>query len=220
MIDYLNESYAGHIITVEDPIEFLHEHKKSIINQRELGADTKTYATALKYALRQDPDVVLVGEMRDLVTMEAGLSAAETGHLVLGTMHTIGAANTIDRIIDQFPANQQNQIRSVLSTTLHTVISQALMARADGKGVVAAFEVMHNIPAIANLIRDGKTERIISTMQTSRKLGMFTLDDSLLQLYKKGLINSRTCIARAKDPKSMEASLLAVSPDKSEDPLV
>jgi len=209
MIDWINTNRSVHIITVEDPIEYTHKHKKALISQREVHIDTPTFAFALRGALRMDPDVILVGEMRDLETMEAALVAAETGHLVFGTLHTIGAATTIDRMIDAFPHEQQEQIRTVLSVALMTVISQALIPRADGKGRVAGFEIMHVTPAVANLIREGKTERITSVIQTSFKRGMITLDDYMFGLYKKGLITGDDCLARAQDYQAMEKRMLS-----------
>lgn len=208
MIDWINTNRQVHIITIEDPIEYTHPHKKAIVSHRELHVDTPSFANALRGALRQDPDVILVGEMRDLETMEAALTAAETGHLVFGTLHTIGAANTVDRIIDQFPANQQNQIRSVLSVALSSVISQTLMPKASGKGRIAAFEIMHNTPAVANLVREGKTERITSIIQTSAKLGMITLDDYILMLYRKGIITGEVALERAQNRDEMRKNMM------------
>ena len=208
MIDWINAERSVHIITIEDPIEYTHKHKKSIISHRELHVDTPSFANALRGALRQDPDVILVGEMRDLETIEAAITAAETGHLVFGTLHTIGAATTMDRIIDAFPANQQNQIRSVLSVALRSVISQTLLPKASGKGRIAAFEILHNTPAVANLIREGKTERITSVIQTSAKLGMITLDDYLIMLYRKGIITGEICLERAQNYEEMRKRML------------
>jgi twitching motility protein PilT len=208
MIDWINTNRELLIITIEDPIEYTHQHKKAIISHRELHVDTPSFAYALRGALRQDPDVIMVGEMRDLETMEAALTAAETGHLVFGTLHTIGAANTIDRIIDQFPANQQNQIRSVLSVALSSVISQTLMPRASGKGRIAAFEIMHNTPAVANLIREGKTERMTSVIQTSAKLGMISLDDYILMLYRKGIVTGEIALERAQNREEMRKNMM------------
>ena len=208
MIDWINANRSVHIITIEDPIEYTHKHKKSIISHRELHVDTPSFANALRGALRQDPDVIMVGEMRDLETIEAALTAAETGHLVFGTLHTIGAATTMDRIIDAFPANQQNQIRSVLSVALKSVISQTLLPKASGKGRIAAFEILHNTPAVANLIREGKTERITSVIQTSAKLGMITLDDYLIMLYRKGIISGEICLERAQNYDEMRKRMM------------
>jgi twitching motility protein PilT len=211
IIDWINSNRAVHIITIEDPIEYTHKHKKCIVSQRELHIDTPSFAHALRGALRQDPDVILVGEMRDLDTMEAAITAAETGHLVFATLHTIGAANTVDRIIDAFPGTQQNQIRAVLSVAMLNVLSQVLIPRASGKGRIAAFEIMHNNPAVANLIRTGKTNRITSIIQTSGKLGMITLDDYMFGLYAKGLISGDECLARAQDYAYMESKMLGPS---------
>ncbi len=208
MIDWINENREVHIITIEDPIEYTHNNKKCIVTQRELHVDTPSFANALRGALRQDPDVILVGEMRDLETMEAAITAAETGHLVFGTLHTIGSAQTVDRIIDQFPANQQEQIRSVLSVTLTSILSQTLIPKASGKGRIAAFEIMHNTPAVANLIRERKTNRLTSIIQTSAKQGMITLDDYLVMLYRKNLITGEVCLERAQSYESMRTMLL------------
>ncbi len=208
MIDWINENRAVHIITIEDPIEYTHENKKSIVTQRELHVDTPSFANALRGALREDPDVILVGEMRDLETMEAAITAAETGHLVFGTLHTIGSAQTVDRIIDQFPASQQEQIRTVLSVALTSIISQVLMPRATGKGRVAGFEIMHNTPAVANLIRERKTNRLTSVIQTSAKQGMITLDDYLIMLHRKKIISGETCLERAQSYETMRQMLV------------
>lgn len=189
MINEINQNRSCHIITLEDPIEYLHKHKNSIVNQREVGHDTKSYANALRAALREDPDVILVGEMRDLETISIAITAAETGHLVLSTLHTIGASKTVDRIVDVFPPYQQQQIKVQLSAVLEGVISQQLIKRADGKGRVCAMEIMTATPAIRNLIREGKTHQIDSAVQTGAKFGMKTMDMSLVELYKKGLIS-------------------------------
>lgn len=194
MIDYINEHRSCHILTMEDPIEYLHKHKKSIVNQREIGSDTKSYAAALRAALREDPDVILVGEMRDLETIAIAMTAAETGHLVLSTLHTIGAARTIDRIVDVFPPHQQQQIRVQLSMVIQGVISQQLMPRADGTGRVVAVETMLATPAIRNLIRENKTYQIISAMQTGSRLGMKTMDSAIQELYSKGIITKETAV--------------------------
>jgi twitching motility protein PilT len=209
MIDYINAERYVHIITVEDPIEYSHQHKKAIVTHRELYVDTPSFAYALRGSLRMDPDVILVGEMRDLETMEAAITAAETGHLVFATLHTIGAAQTIDRIIDAFPVNQQEQMRAILSVALKTVISQTLLPRASGKGRVAAFEIMHNTPAVANLIREKKTNRITSVIQTGAKMGMITLDDFLLTLYRRGTITGEMALERAHYPDEMRVKLMA-----------
>ncbi len=200
MIDFINTNLERHIITVEDPIEYYHYHKKCVIAQREVGVDVPSFSEALRRALRADPDVVLVGEMRDLETMEAAVRAAETGHLVFATLHTTGAAGTITRIIDAFPTNQQAQIRVQLSTSLICVLSQVLMARTDKPGRVAAFEFLVVTPAISNLIRENKTFRIDSAIQTGKKFGMQLLDDHLWQLYEEGKINAEEMIDKSKDP--------------------
>lgn len=189
MIDLINSERHCHIITLEDPIEFLHKHKKSIVNQREIGYDSESFSAALRAALRQDPDVILVGEMRDLETISTALTAAETGHLVLSTLHTVGADKTVDRIIDVFPPYQQQQIRVQLSTVLQGVISQLLIPRSDGRDRVAAVEVMIATPAIRNLIREGKTHQIITSMQTGGRYGMQTMDYALARLYREGAIS-------------------------------
>lgn len=194
MIDLINSERNCHILTLEDPIEYLHRHKKSIVNQREIGYDSESFATGLRAALRQDPDVILVGEMRDLETISTAITAAETGHLVLSTLHTIGADKTIDRIIDVFPPYQQQQIRIQLSTVLQGVISQNLITHRDGKRRVPAVEVMIATPAIRNLIREGKTHQIITSMQTGGKYGMQTMDAALAQLYRNGDITYESAL--------------------------
>ena len=188
MIDKINDEKAYHIITIEDPIEYLHSHKKSVVEQREIRADTDSFKTALKYILRQDPDVILVGEMRDLETIEAAITAAETGHLVFGTLHTNSASKTIDRIIDVFPRERQAQIRSQLSTSLRGVIAQQLIPLKSGKGRRVALEVLVGTPAIGNLIREGKIHQIQSVLQTGARFGMITMDRSLEDLFQKNLI--------------------------------
>ncbi|WP_170240329.1 type IV pilus twitching motility protein PilT [Thermosediminibacter litoriperuensis] len=193
MIDRINERRSCHIITLEDPIEYLHQHKKSIVNQREIGSDSPSFASALRAALRQDPDVILVGEMRDLETVATAITAAETGHLVLATLHTGSAVQSIDRIIDVFPPHQQNQIRIQLADTLTGVITQQLLPRADGKGRVVAVEILIATPAVRNLIREGKTHQIVSLMQTGSRFGMQTMEMSLRQLREKGIINLDLC---------------------------
>ncbi len=201
MINYVNEMLDRHIITVEDPIEYYHPHKKSIMTQREVGTDVPSFAEALRRALRMDPDVILVGEMRDLETIEAALRAAETGHLVFGTLHTTGAAGTINRIIDAFPVNQQAQIRVQLSSSLVAVLSQQLMPRADEAGMVAAYEFMVVTPAISNLIREGKASSFFnSAIQTGRKFGMQLLDDHLWALYGNGYISADEMIDKCMAP--------------------
>lgn len=207
MIDVINRERDVHIITIEDPIEFYHEHKQSVITQREVGVDVKSFAEALRRALRQDPDVILVGEMRDLETIGAAVTAAETGHLVFGTLHTTGAAETIDRIVDVFPTDQQEQVRSQLANGLEAVISQLLMPRQDKPGRVAAFEIMVKTPSIQALIRDNKTYRITSDIQTGAKYGMVTLDAHLMHLYEQGLIAYGDMITKCRDPESVNAKL-------------
>ncbi|HBG77403.1 MAG: type IV pilus twitching motility protein PilT [Sedimentisphaerales bacterium] len=203
MINYINEILDRHIITVEEPIEYYHMHKKSIINQREVGLDVPTFAEALRRALRQDPDVILVGELRDLETMENAIRAAETGHLVFSTVHTTGCQGTITRIVDAFPIAQQEQIRVQLSTNLIAVLSQALCPLKKGKGRVAAYEFMVVTPAIANLIRENKTYRIESSIQTGKKLGMQLLDDHLWELYDSDKITLEEMLDKARQPSAM-----------------
>jgi twitching motility protein PilT len=200
MIDFINQSMERHIVTMEDPIEYYHYHKKSIVNQREVGNDVPTFNEALRRVLRQDPDVILVGEMRDLETIESAVRAAETGHLVLGTLHTTGAAKTIDRLVDAFPVTQQNQIRVQLSTALVAILSQVLLARVDTQGMVAGYEFLVVTPAIANLIRDNKSFRIDSMIQTGKKFGMQLLDDHLWSLYMRGMISPEEMIDKSKNP--------------------
>ncbi len=203
MVDKINEEEAGHILTVEDPIEFVHKHKKSIVNQREVGADTKTFASALKYALRQDPDVVLIGEMRDLETIASALTIAETGHLAFGTLHTNSAAETINRIIDVFPSNQQSQVRAQLSFSLEGVITQTLLPRASGKGRIAALEIMVATPAIRATIRDDKIHQIYSIMQAGKKHGMQTMNDALYQLVIGGDVKMEEAARASSDPTEL-----------------
>jgi len=207
MIDWINEQQRRHIITIEDPIEYYHGHKKGLVTQREIGDDVPDFPEAMRRVLRQDPDVILLGEMRDLETISAAITAAETGHLVFGTLHTTGSARTVDRIIDAFPAHQQEQIRAQLSVSIVAVISQMLLPRADGKGRIAAFEVMLMTPAIANLIRKNETHKIPSTIQTSRRFGMITLDDFLLDLVKQGSVTREAALDAAQDRKDLEARL-------------
>ncbi|MEG1870482.1 MAG: type IV pilus twitching motility protein PilT, partial [Peptostreptococcaceae bacterium] len=195
MINEINTSRHGHIITLEDPIEYLHKHKSCIVNQREIGKDSKSYQNALKAILREDPDVILVGEMRDLETISIAITAAETGHLVLSTLHTIGAAKTIDRIIDVFPPYQQQQVKVQLSSVLEAVISQQLVEKIDGSGRTATLEVMVSTPGIQNLIREGKTHQIESAVQTGSKYGMKTMDMALADLYKRGERSSEVAIS-------------------------
>lgn len=207
IIDKTNQCRDAHIITLEDPIEYLHQHKKSIVNQREIGFDSTSYATALRAALREDPDVILVGEMRDYETISIAITAAETGHLVLSTLHTIGAASTVDRIIDVFPPHQQQQIRVQLANVLEAVVSQQLIPTADHKGRVAAFEILHSNNAVRNLIREGKTPQITNVIQTSRKVGMITMDDAIMQLFYEGKIDRENAVQFSQDPVSMEMKL-------------
>ena len=207
LIDIINRQKEVHIITLEDPIEYLHNHSKAVVNQREIGLDTQSYANALRAALREDPDIILVGEMRDLDTISTAITAAETGHLVFSTLHTIGAASTIDRVIDVFPPHQQTQIRVQLASVLESVISQQLLPTADRKGRVAAFEVMHGTPAVKNLIREGKTHQIESIMQTSKKFGMQTMDDALFDLYMKHRIDGAHALEFAQNYEEMQKKI-------------
>ena len=203
MVNYINENFDRHIVTVEDPIEYYHSHKKSIINQREVGIDVPSFGEALRRVLRQDPDVILVGELRDLETIESAIRAAETGHLVFSTVHTTSAAGTITRIIDVFPVDQQEQIRIQLSSNLISVLSQALCPLATGRGRIAAYEFMVVTPAIANLIRENKTYRIDSSIQTGRKLGMQLLDEHLWTLYDAGKITQDEMLDKARQPGAL-----------------
>jgi len=204
MINYINENFDRHIVTVEDPIEYYHNHKKSVINQREVGIDVPSFAEALRRVLRQDPDVILVGELRDLETIEAAVRAAETGHLVFSTIHTTSASGTVTRIIDVFPVDQQEQIRVQLSSNLIAVLSQALCPVVSGRGRVAAYEFMVVTPAIANLIRENKTYRIDSSIQTGKKLGMQLLDEHLWQLYDSGKIALDEMLDKARQPAALQ----------------
>jgi len=203
MIDYVNTNLERHIVTAEDPIEYYHYHKKSIVNQREVGNDVPSFSEALRRVLRADPDVILVGEMRDLETIEAAIQAAETGHLVFATLHTTGASGTINRIIDAFPTNQQEQVRVQLSTALISVLSQVLLRRIDQKGRIAAYEFLVVTPAVANLIRENKTFRIDSAIQTGKKYGMQLLDDHLWSLYEKGMIDAEEMIDKGRDSNGL-----------------
>ncbi len=207
LINVINENRKEHIITLEDPIEYLHQHKNSIVNQREIGFDTLSFGNALRASLREDPDVILVGEMRDNETIGAAITAAETGHLVFSTLHTIGAAATIDRIIDVFPPHQQPQIRVQLASVLLAVVSQQLMPTSDGNGRVAAYEVMHATPAIASLIRDAKSHQIPSIIQTSKKMGMQTMDDSIFELYQNLKIAPDIALEFAQEPDILNKRL-------------
>jgi twitching motility protein PilT len=207
MINLVNQERDGHIITIEDPIEFLHPHIRSTINQRELGSDTYSYPRALKAVLREDPNVILVGEMRDLETIAAALTLAETGHLVLSTLHTQDAAQTVDRIIDVFPPYQQEQIRVMLASTLKGVISQVLLPRADGQGRVAAREILVVTPAISALIREGKTHQVYSALQTGASHGMYTMEKSLAELHGQGIISDEDALSKANHPQELRAMI-------------
>ena len=208
IIDRINNNRESHVITLEDPIEFTYQHRMSIVNQREIGTDSNNYASALRAALREDPDVILVGEMRDLETISTAITAAETGHLVLSTVHTIGASNTVDRLIDVFPSHQQQQIRIQLAGVLEAIICQQLLPRADGAGRVAAFEVLHINSAVRNLIREGKSHQLITYMQTYRKQGMITMDDAILELYRSQQITREVAVQFAQDPDTMQNKML------------
>ncbi len=203
MIDRINQKQRRHIVTVEDPIEYLHKNKNSIIEQREVGDDTLSFAAALKHVLRQDPDVVLIGELRDLETIQAGLTAAETGHLVLGTLHTNDCVQSIDRLLDVFPPHQQGQIRTQLSLSLNAVIGQRLLPQITGEGVVAAVEILVGSPGVRNLIREGKTHQIYSLMETHAKEGMVTMDTALKELYLQGEIAYQEAARRMRSPQSL-----------------
>ena len=211
VIDEINSSREEHIMTIEDPIEFLHGHKKCIVNQREIGSDAQSFAAGLKAALRQDPDVILVGEMRDLETIHTALTAAETGHLVFATLHTQDAPQTIDRIIDVFPASQQQQVRVQLSVALQGIITQQLLPTADGAGRIAACEVLLATPAIRNLIREGKTHQIYSSLQTGASIGMQTMDAALATLVRQGKITQKLAESRSSTPEELRRLLGATS---------
>ncbi|HUJ42617.1 MAG TPA: type IV pilus twitching motility protein PilT [Opitutaceae bacterium] len=207
MINYINENREGHIITIEDPIEYFHEHKRCIVTQREIGVDVPNFAEAIRRALRMDPDIILVGEMRDLETIEAAISAAETGHLVFATLHTNGAAKTIDRIVDAFPSNMKDMIRTQLSSSIQAVISQVLCKK-NGGGRIASFEIMINTTSIASLIRENKTFRINSDIQTGAALGMITLDTHLMSLVNREIISPDEALDKAQDPVVMREKLI------------
>jgi len=207
MINVINHERDCHILTIEDPIEYYHDHAKSVVTQREVEVDVPDFSEAVVRGLRQDPDVILIGEMRDLPTMEAAIRAAETGHLVFSTLHTTGAGRTVDRIIDAFPAGQQAQVRSQISQSIIAVISQVLLVRAGGRGRVAAFEIMLATPSIQNLIRENKTFRINSDIQTGSRFGMKTLDMSLMELYRQGTISYESMMAAAQDPEQIVIQL-------------
>jgi twitching motility protein PilT len=202
LIDQINATRAGHILTIEDPIEFVHPHKKCVVNQREVGPHTQSFANALRAALREDPDVILVGEMRDLETISLAVSAAETGHLVFGTLHTSSAAQTIDRIIDVFPAHQQAQIRAQLSESIRGVVAQTLLKRANGKGRAAAVEILVSTPAVRNLIREGKTFQLPSVIQTGMKEGMQTIEGALSELVLQGAVTQEEAMIKAPDKEA------------------
>jgi len=206
MVNFINQNYDRHIITIEDPVEYFHKHSKSTVNQREVGVDVPTFPEAIKRGLRMDPDIVMVGEMRDLETIHAAIEAAETGHVVFATLHTSSAAGTINRIIDVFPKDQQDQIRTQLSTAMIGVLSQALLPRKPD-GLVAAYEMMVVTPAIRNLIRENKTYRIDSAIQTGRKHGMFLLDESLFKLWKDGLVEKEEVLLRSSKPAELAARI-------------
>jgi twitching motility protein PilT len=208
MINFINNNYDRHVITLEDPIEYYHKHGKCTVNQREVNVDVPDFKEGIRRALRMDPDIILVGEMRDLPTIHAAIEAAETGHIVFGTLHTSGAASTINRIIDVFPKDQQDQVRTQLSTALIGVLSQSIMPRKP-EGLVAAFEMMVVTDAIQNLIRENKVYRIDSAIQTGRKHGMFLLDDSLFNLWRNGLADKEECLLRAKKPQDLAAKIAA-----------
>ena len=206
LVDAVNTTREAHVITIEDPLEYLHQHKKSVVTQRELYTDTQSYEAALRAALREAPDIILLGEMRDAETIKAAVTAAETGHLVISTLHTIGAANTVDRIVDSFPPAQQQQIRTQLSQALEGVVSQQLLPGVDG-GLCPAFEVMSVTPAVRNMIRESKAFQLESVISTSAALGMITMDQSILDLFKAGRISRETALRHASDPDRLERRL-------------
>ncbi|MBP5273424.1 MAG: type IV pilus twitching motility protein PilT [Abditibacteriota bacterium] len=209
MVHKINLEQEQHIITIEDPVEFVHNHIKSIVNQREVGTDTKAFANALRAAMREDPDVILVGEMRDLDTMQNAIRAAETGHLVFATLHTNSASSTVDRIVDSFPAEQQEQIRLMLSNSLQAILCQQLLPRASGKGRIAAMEILLGTPAVRNLIRESKSHQLTSTIQTSGGIGMQTMDQHLKELYQNGMVTYDDAIAKAMSPEEFKAMVSA-----------
>jgi twitching motility protein PilT len=216
MINFINDNYDRHIITLEDPIEYFHKHKRCTVNQREIGTDVPDFKEGIRRALRMDPDVILVGEMRDLETIHAAIEAAETGHIVFGTLHTSGAASTVNRIIDVFPKDQQDQVRTQLSTAMIGVLSQALLPKKPD-GVIAAYEMMVVTPAIQNLIRENKVYRIDSTIQTGRKEGMFLLDESLFRLWKEQLVEKEEALLKASKPAELAAKIAAAERGTLED---
>jgi len=207
MIDYINANYDHHIVTIEDPIEFMHRNKRCIVRQRELGSDTLSFAAALKHVLRQDPDVILVGEMRDLETISLAVTAAETGHLVFGTLHTTSAASTVDRVIDVFPSGQQAQIRMQLAGTLEGVVSQCLLPRAEGRGRVCAMEIMVGTGGVRNMIREGKTHQINNMLQAGGSVGMQTLNSALRNLVISGVVTLEDAVAKSSYPDDLKAML-------------
>lgn len=207
ILNKINENRDAHIITLEEPIEYAHYHKKSMVNQREIGKDTMSFDSGLRAALREDPDVILVGEMRDFETISIAITAAETGHLVFSTLHTVDAASTVDRIIDVFPEHQQQQVRVQLSNVIEAIISQTLIPNVAGDGRCAAFEVMHATYAVRNLIREGKSHQLDSIIQTGKKEGMMTLDDSLLKLYMDRKISKENCIQYSRNPEKMKTKV-------------
>ena len=216
MINFINDNYDRHIITLEDPIEYFHKHKKCTVNQREIGTDCPDFKEGIRRALRMDPDVILVGEMRDLETIHAAIEAAETGHVVFGTLHTSGAASTVNRIIDVFPKDQQDQVRTQLSTALMGVLSQALLPKKP-EGVIAAYEMMVVTPAIQNLIRENKVYRIDSALQTGRKEGMFLLDESLFRLWKDGLCEKEEVLLKSSKPNELAAKIAQAERNELDD---
>ncbi len=207
LVDLINSTRPVHIMTVEDPIEYLHKHKKGMVNQREVGPDTDSFTNALKYVLRQDPDVILIGEMRDIETISTALTAAETGHLVFATLHTQDAPQTIDRIIDVFPPHQQQQVRMQLASSLQCIVAQQLLPAIDGTGRCVAAELLIPTPGVRNQIREAKTHQIRNTMQTGQKFGMITMDNSLASLYRAGKISFETALAQAHDPQEVKQLL-------------
>ena len=209
MVDWINRSQDCHIVTIEDPVEYYHPHRKSILTQREVGTDVPSFAEAMRRVLRQDPDVILLGEMRDLETISSAITAAETGHLVLGTLHTTGSARTVDRIIDAYPTNQQEQIRAQLSVAILAVISQILVPRAGVSGLIAGFEILLNNSAVENHIRKNETFKIPSVIQTNRRVGMILLDDFLLDLVRQGKISRQTALEYSQSPSEIEKRLPA-----------
>jgi len=216
MVDHINTHRAHHVLTVEDPIEFVHPIKKGVINQREIGKSTQSYANSLKGALRQDPDVIVVGELRDLETMALAISASETGHLVIGTLSTSGAPKTIDRVINSFPANEQGQIRAMLSESLKGVISQRLIPRKDDSGLAMALEILVGTMPLANMIKDGKTFQIPSMMQTGKSVGMLVLDNSIEELLKEDIISAKNASANADKPERFKMQLAKEEKDEKE----